>query len=55
MAYEYEGHPGPSLTVPPSATDTHMHIYEPNYPMAPTALLAPPDGKLYDYKKVQNV
>ena len=35
------------------ATDTHMHIYEPEYAMAPSALLAPPDGKLEDYKKVQ--
>tara|TARA_B100000315_G_scaffold256209_2_gene301576 strand:+ start:7014 stop:7853 length:840 start_codon:yes stop_codon:yes gene_type:complete len=53
MTYEYEGEPGPRLTVPAGATDTHMHIYEPEYAMAPTALLAPPDGKLEDYQKVQ--
>jgi D-galactarolactone isomerase len=54
MAYEFEGSPGPILNVPAGATDTHMHIYEPEYPIAPTALLAPPDGKLVDYKKVQH-
>jgi D-galactarolactone isomerase len=54
MAYEFEGKPGPNLNVEAGATDTHMHIYEPEYPMAPTALLAPPDGKLDDYKKVQH-
>ncbi len=53
MAYEYEGAPSPTLNVPAGATDTHMHIYEPEYPMAATALLAAPDGKLEDYKKVQ--
>jgi D-galactarolactone isomerase len=53
MAYEFEDSPGPTLNVPAGATDTHMHIYEPEFPMAPTALLAPPDGKLIDYKKVQ--
>jgi len=31
-----------------------MHIYEPQYAMAPTALLEPPDGRLADYRKVQD-
>lgn len=53
MAYEYEGAPKPELIAPPGATDTHMHIYERQYAMAPTALLAPPDGPLADYRKVQ--
>lgn len=43
----------PNLSAPPGACDTHMHIYEPGYAMAPTALLAPPDGRLEDYQKVQ--
>jgi D-galactarolactone isomerase len=53
VTYEYEGQRGPKLSVPIGATDTHMHIYEPGYPMAPTALLSPPSGELADYKKVQ--
>ena len=43
----------PSLIAPPGACDTHMHVYEPGYDMAPTALLPPPDGKLEDYRRVQ--
>ncbi len=43
----------PNLIAPPGACDTHMHIYEPGYGMAPTALLLPPDGRLEDYRRVQ--
>lgn len=53
MVYEYQGAPRPKYKAPPGACDTHMHIYEKAYPMAPTALLAPPDGPLADYRKVQ--
>lgn len=43
----------PKLIVPPGACDTHMHIYEPEYPMAPTATLSPPDGPMVKYLKVK--
>ena len=43
----------PNLIAPPGACDTHMHVYEPGYGMAPTALLPPPDGRLEDYRRVQ--
>lgn len=43
----------PTLIAPPGACDTHMHVYEPGYGMAPTALLPPPDGRLEDYRLVQ--
>ncbi len=43
----------PNLIAPPGACDTHMHVYEPGYDMAPTALLPPPDGRLEDYRRVQ--
>ena len=53
MAYEYVDAPGPELLAPAGACDTHMHIYEKKYKMAPGALLAPPDGPLDDYRQVQ--
>ena len=54
MAYQYADAPKPRLQAPPGATDTHMHIYEPNYAMAPTALTPPlEDGCLADYREVQ--
>ena len=53
MVYEYEDAPGPRLTAPAGACDTHMHIYEPDYAKAPGALLDPPDGRLEDYRKLQ--
>lgn len=43
----------PTLIAPPGACDTHMHVYEPGYGMAPTALQPPPDGRLEDYRLVQ--
>lgn len=43
----------PKLFAPVGACDTHMHIYEPGYEMAPTALLAPPHAPLADYLKVR--
>ena len=53
MVYEYQDGPKPYLQAPPEACDTHMHIYEKEYPMAPTALLEPPHGPLDDYRQVQ--
>jgi D-galactarolactone isomerase len=43
----------PCLDAPQGATDTHMHVYEPGYAMAKSALIAPPPGALADYRKVQ--
>jgi D-galactarolactone isomerase len=43
----------PKLLAPAGACDTHMHIYEPEYPTAPTALAPPPaHGTLANYRKV---
>jgi D-galactarolactone isomerase len=43
----------PKTPVPPGTCDCHMHIYDPAYPLAPTALAAPPPGALRDYLKVR--
>ncbi|MDA0239941.1 MAG: amidohydrolase family protein [Proteobacteria bacterium] len=43
----------PTLKTPPGACDTHMHIYEPGYPMAQTATLAAPDAPLSKYLEVK--
>ena len=46
--------PKPRLTTPAGATDCHMHIYEPGYAMAPSALIPPqPNATLADYRTVQ--
>jgi D-galactarolactone isomerase len=37
----------------PDACDTHMHIYDSRYPVAPTTLLRPPDARIDDYRHVQ--
>lgn len=39
---------------PPGACDCHLHVYEPGYPLAPTALAAPPPGPLSDYIKLRD-
>ncbi len=38
---------------PPGACDCHMHVYEPGYPLAPTAVAAAPPGPLSDYLNVR--
>lgn len=43
----------PRLKAPPGACDTHMHIYEDRFPVAPTALLKPPPATVADYRKLQ--
>jgi D-galactarolactone isomerase len=43
----------PKHPVPPGTCDCHMHIYDPPYPLAPTAIAAPPPGALRDYLKVR--
>jgi len=39
----------PRLTAPPGACDTHMHIYEDRFPLAPTAAFKPPHAPVGDY------
>ncbi|MBT3886363.1 MAG: amidohydrolase family protein [Rhodospirillaceae bacterium] len=54
MAYLFEGQPGPAIAVPPGATDTHMHIYEPGHAMAPDATIPPlDDARIDDYRILQ--
>jgi D-galactarolactone isomerase len=43
----------PKHPVPPGTCDCHMHIYDPAFPLAPTAIAAPPPGALRDYLKVR--
>jgi D-galactarolactone isomerase len=45
----------PMIDVPPGATDTHIHVYDPRYPLAPTARSAPPAEATVDhYRAVRN-
>ena len=53
MVYSHADGPKPRLVPPAGATDTHMHIYEPGYAMAPTAVIPPQDGPLEDYRQLQ--
>ena len=39
---------------PTEACDTHMHIYDSRYPIAPSSLLRPPDATTADYRQVQS-
>ena len=39
----------PRLAAPPGACDTHMHIYEDRFPLAPTALFKPPHSPVANY------
>jgi predicted TIM-barrel fold metal-dependent hydrolase len=43
----------PKLKAPANACDCHMHIYNANYPVAPSATLKPPDALVADYKLLQ--
>jgi D-galactarolactone isomerase len=43
----------PRLAAPPLTCDTHLHIYDPRYPMAPTARVPPPVASVDDYRAVQ--
>jgi hypothetical protein len=38
------GTEAPNLKAPSNACDCHMHIYNANYPVAPSATLKPPDA-----------
>jgi D-galactarolactone isomerase len=39
----------PRLKAPPGTTDTHMHIFEARFPLAPTATVRPPEALVSDY------
>jgi D-galactarolactone isomerase len=39
----------PRLDAPPGACDTHMHVYEDRFPLAPTAPFKPPHAPVADY------
>jgi D-galactarolactone isomerase len=39
----------PRLVAPPGACDTHMHIYDHRFPLAPTATFDPPDALVPEY------
>ena len=43
----------PKLQVPAGACDTHMHIYNSEYPASSKAWLFPPDFSVDDYRKMQ--
>lgn len=43
----------PRLKAPPGACDTHMHFYDDRFPMAPTALLKPPNATVAEYRALQ--
>ena len=43
----------PKHPVPPGTCDCHMHVYDPAFPLAPTAVAAAPPGLLRDYLKVR--
>ncbi|MGI9645014.1 MAG: amidohydrolase family protein [Ilumatobacteraceae bacterium] len=36
-----------------TACDTHMHVYDDRYPVAPAAVLRPPNASVADYREVQ--
>jgi D-galactarolactone isomerase len=38
---------------PDGATDTHIHVYDHRFPVAPTAVLRPPDASVADYRELQ--
>ncbi|SDR62025.1 D-galactarolactone isomerase [Rhizobiales bacterium GAS113] len=52
MTDAISAHP-PRLQVPRGACDTHMHFYDPKYPLAPTALGPPPAGEVATYRALQ--
>ena len=42
----------PRLKAPPGATDTHMHVFDARFPLAPTATVTPPEAPVADYLKL---
>lgn len=47
-----EDGPRPRLKAPPGTIDTHMHVFEAGFPLAPTATTEPPDAPLSAYRAV---
>ncbi len=43
----------PSRAFPAGSCDTHVHVYDSRYPVAPSALLRPPDAPVTDYRRFQ--
>src|SRR6516162_9536158 len=43
----------PKLKAPKGTCDTHMHIYDPKYPKAPTAKIDAPAAPVSAYKKIR--
>jgi D-galactarolactone isomerase len=43
----------PELKAPPSTCDTHMHIYDKRYPLAPTAKIVHGDALVPEYEAVR--
>jgi predicted TIM-barrel fold metal-dependent hydrolase len=43
----------PKLKAPPNACDSHMHIYDSRFPVAPNAKLRPPDATVDAYRLFQ--
>jgi D-galactarolactone isomerase len=41
----------PRLQTPPGACDTHMHVYESRFPLAPTSPFVPPDAPAAAYRE----
>ena len=42
----------PKLKAPSGTCDTHMHVYDPKYPKAPTAKIDPPAAPVSAYRKM---
>ena len=42
----------PRLEAPPGACDTHIHVYDAKYPLAPTAVGKPPEASAQAYRPV---
>ncbi|MGE3870236.1 MAG: amidohydrolase, partial [Pseudorhodoplanes sp.] len=40
----------PRLKAPAGTTDTHIHIYDRRFPMAPTAKMYPPEASVAEYR-----
>jgi predicted TIM-barrel fold metal-dependent hydrolase len=47
------GETWPTHRAPPFAADCHIHVYDSRFPVAPNAMLLPPDAHVEDYRAVQ--
>jgi D-galactarolactone isomerase len=47
--------PSPKLKAPPSTCDTHIHVYDSQLPLAPTAKFQPPNAPVEDYIRICKV